>query len=309
MTEYELFKLLCYNQSVSLADSDTAKTYYDSLINKGLAVILNNNDLLLSSPIIPLDIDRISNFLPTQSSAIRNNIKIVYDTDSTNKLLSTETKQPILVAEYQSSGKGRSGRQWISPIGHNIYLSIKYDNFTNQNLSFFPLYVSLQLAQTLSSAGIDGISIKWPNDLYLHQLKFCGCILEACFSSKSIILGIGINVSMPESYTKIIDQPFTSISQFYENDLCDRNYLLAMLLPQLINLFDDFNPDVIPQYLINYDQFNFLKGKSLMVYDNNTHYIADYVSINSDGSLKVKTMDGYKDLYSADVSVRVGSDA
>jgi BirA family biotin operon repressor/biotin-[acetyl-CoA-carboxylase] ligase len=309
MTEYQLFRILCDKGEFAFADTNQAHLFYDDLIKKGLEVSLDGNHLILNTPIIPLDIERIKDYLPAQSHYLLDALKIVYETDSTNKQLLSTNNTDILLAEYQSAGKGRLGKQWVSPMGHNIYLSIKYPYLLDKDISFLPLYISLQLAKVLNKAGIEGISIKWPNDLYLHNVKFSGSLLEACFSSKQIILGIGINVTMTDSYKNIIDQPYTSISQFYSHSLCDRNYLLAKILPNLYPLVNNFDLSLIDEYLNDYEHYNYLKGKSLMVIENNNTYVADYSSINKNGSLKVKLNGTYKDIYSADVSVRLSNNA
>jgi biotin-(acetyl-CoA carboxylase) ligase len=81
--------------------------------------------------------------------------------------------------------------------------------------------------------------------------------------------------------------------------------LLAKILPNLYPLLNNFDLSLIDEYLNDYEHYNYLKGKSLMVIENNNNYVADYSSINKNGSLKVKLNGTYKDIYSADVSVRL----
>ncbi len=291
---------------VSFTNSAITREWYNTFVTKGLDVTISENSILLNAQLVALDKEKITHFLPQSSKNISKLLKIIYQTTSTNTEIRNSDSVQILVAEFQSSGKGRNNRNWVSPIGHNIYLSIKFTNFDNDNISFLPVYLSLLLAESLTNLGLNDVSIKWPNDLYISGNKVSGSILEFYTSniSNTIIIGIGINVTMPVYDHAEIDQPYTSISKHGDKLLTDRNYLLATILPSLYTSINTYQPSKIPEYLKRFDTFNYLKGKDLLIKERNSEYLASYKSINYDGSLQVIKDNQLVNLYAADVSVR-----
>jgi len=307
MTEYQLFKLLCIKGRIELPDSQIAESWYQKFHSKGLNLIIHNNCLVLNEKLSVLDVDEIEGFLPESDKHLSKVIKIVYQTTSTNTELHSDNSNQILLTEFQSAGKGRNNRSWVSPVGYNIYLSIKFTNFETKNISFLPIYFSILIVEALTKAGIDGLSIKWPNDLYLHNKKFSGSILD-CYSLNSnnvLIFGLGINVSMPVDDKKEIEQDYTSLSQYYNNKLINRNYLLSCILPSLCSCFENYQSSLINDYINRFNKFNWLSGKELLIKEKNSTYSAKYEQINKDGSLRVKRNDQFCDLYAADISVKL----
>lgn len=307
MTEYQLFKLLCIEGKIVLSNSHLAQGWYQKFLSKGLHLTINNNCLILNDAITVLDVEEILHFLPESSKSLSKLIKVVYQATSTNLDIRTDDSNQILLTEYQSAGKGRNNRKWISPVGHNIYLSVKFSNYAGNNISFLPIYISILVVEALSKAGIEGLSIKWPNDLYLYNKKFSGSILD-CYTSNSanmLILGLGINVTMPVDNQKEIDQDFTSLSQFYTNKLVNRNYLLSHILPTLYSCLESYNPTLIDSYITRFNKYNMLLGKNLLIKERELSYAAKYEQINKDGSLRVKKNNKFCDLYAADISVRL----
>ena len=97
--------------------------------------------------------------------------------DSTNsalrRLAIEDQHAAVILAEHQSGGRGRRGRQWHSPYARNIYLSIgwKLENSLSE-LGCLSLVVALATARALSRAGLNGHMVKWPNDLLLDGRKY-----------------------------------------------------------------------------------------------------------------------------------------
>ena len=127
---------------------------------------------------------------------------------STSRYLREQARQGIpagsvVVAEEQTAGYGRRGRQWHSPAGRNLYFSVllrpKLDYTRVPQLS---LVAAAALWQALSGAGVTGkLMIKWPNDLYLEGRKLAGIIAEmqpGCRGPEFVVLGIGLNVNTRE---------------------------------------------------------------------------------------------------------------
>jgi BirA family biotin operon repressor/biotin-[acetyl-CoA-carboxylase] ligase len=103
----------------------------------------------------------------------------------------------VCIAEYQNAGRGRRGRQWVSPFGSHLYLSMYWH--LDQGISAamgLSLVSALAVSDTIKIMfGID-VQLKWPNDVYLDGVKLAGILidLEGQVSEPShSVIGIGIN--------------------------------------------------------------------------------------------------------------------
>jgi BirA family biotin operon repressor/biotin-[acetyl-CoA-carboxylase] ligase len=130
------------------------------------------------------------------------------ETPSTNLYLREHLqKEPlpegsIVIAESQTAGRGQAGNSWVSAPGANLTFSLllyPYTILANRQFILSQI-VSLAVKETLD-AHIKGISIKWPNDIYWHDKKICGILIENNLSGErlhSSIVGIGINLNQTQ---------------------------------------------------------------------------------------------------------------
>lgn len=112
---------------------------------------------------------------------------------STNtELLATGAPGSVLIADEQTAGRGRMGRQWVSPAGSVLSLSALVDAPTTDNLGLASLAAGLAVADVVPEA-----ELKWPNDALLGGKKFAGILSEADLSGDTprVVVGIGINVA------------------------------------------------------------------------------------------------------------------
>ena len=129
------------------------------------------------------------------------------ETDSTNRYLSdlcdNTPTAPIeyttVTARFQTSGKGQRGNSWESEAGQNLLFStVLYPRFVEARRQFvLSQIVSLAVKEELDTY-TEGISIKWPNDIYWHEKKICGMLIENVLEGNRIgrcIPGIGINLN------------------------------------------------------------------------------------------------------------------
>ena len=108
----------------------------------------------------------------------------------------------VILAETQSSGKGRMGRPWYSPKGKNLYLSvILHPRSAARNIPWLGLASAVALVRVIEQELALTAHVKWPNDVYISRYKVAGILTEAVFQNsqiESVILGIGVNVNMRE---------------------------------------------------------------------------------------------------------------
>lgn len=105
----------------------------------------------------------------------------------------------IVVAEHQTQGKGRRGREWVSPARKNLYFSaILRPELPPQRAPELTLVAAVALAETLSEAGVDA-RIKWPNDVQVGGKKIAGILTELSADAEQVhfvVLGVGVNLNV-----------------------------------------------------------------------------------------------------------------
>ena len=133
---------------------------------------------------------------------------ILKQTDSTNRYLISmcEEKQDkldpftVVMSDYQTAGKGQRGNSWESEAGANLTFSfVVYPSFIAAKRQFIiSQIVSLGIVNALKNYEKEGFSIKWPNDIYYHDKKICGMLIEVYLDGMDLgrcVCGIGLNVN------------------------------------------------------------------------------------------------------------------
>lgn len=142
-----------------------------------------------------------------------------------------------LVAEWQSSGRGRQGRPWFGIPGGSLMFSLGWHFEHNRAfLSGLPLAMSLAIARALEKEGFSGIQLKWPNDLVHHFRKLGGILVELSGDAQGptqAVIGVGINITFPKQARADISQAVADLSGVNDQPP-DRNLLLTRILLEMI---------------------------------------------------------------------------
>ncbi|MBX7434442.1 biotin--[acetyl-CoA-carboxylase] ligase [Mycobacterium sp. Y57] len=128
-------------------------------------------------------------------------VDVVEETGSTNADLiaraaaGEDIAGAVLLAEYQSAGRGRHGRTWSAPPRSQIAMSVGVDTtgVSPDGWGWLPLLAGLAVAQTVRDLGIDA-GLKWPNDILVGTGKLAGILAEV--TGPVIVVGLGLNVSL-----------------------------------------------------------------------------------------------------------------
>lgn len=230
--------------------------------------------------------------------------------DSTNsaiqRLAVEEQHGVVILAEQQTSGRGRRGRQWHSPFGRNLYLSLgwKFEKPLS-DLGCLPLVVAISAASALSRAGLVGHQIKWPNDIQLDGQKLCGCLVEMQADAQTnchAVLGVGINVHMPaaEANTEI-DQAWTDLQAQLPD--CSRNIVAALLLEELITHLGQFDEHGFARFRPLWRQLDGLEGQTIEVVAGDQTRRGIARGIDDNGALLLDTGSHVLSLHSGEVSL------
>jgi len=115
----------------------------------------------------------------------------------------------IVLAEVQEQGRGRRGRSWFGRAGDSLQFSVLLrPPLRPQEATLIPLLAATSVYRALKGLGIEGVGIKWPNDVLIDGRKLCGVLCEMSVDMEGIqfaMLGIGLNVNTPgEQFPKEI---------------------------------------------------------------------------------------------------------
>ncbi|MGI5949132.1 biotin--[acetyl-CoA-carboxylase] ligase [Peptoniphilus sp.] len=239
------------------------------------------------------------------------NIKVFDSIDSTNTeakrmLYSEEVDNfTVLVANEQTGGRGRRGRNFSSPKGTGIYFSIIFHPEETFDISYFDLVTvraAVSVAQGIEeSTGVKS-EIKWVNDIFVNKKKVCGILseLDADFETKtvkSIIVGCGINVNEPKGG---FNEDLQNIAGFVGTNII-RNEILAKILNKFYhNYYEETEENILKYYKEN----SLVLGKNLTFIKNDEKFTGIGKDINEKGNLIVETENGIMTLSSGEVSVR-----
>lgn len=156
-----------------------------------------------------------------RTALIGRSIVVREETESTNDDLWELGRQgaeegTVVIAEMQRAGKGRRGRQWVSPPNRNLYMSVLLrPPFPPADAAMISLLAGVVLCETMHEVFQLRAAIKWPNDLLLEGMKAAGILAEMQAEQESIhflILGIGVNLNMdPDMFPKDLRYPATSV--------------------------------------------------------------------------------------------------
>jgi BirA family biotin operon repressor/biotin-[acetyl-CoA-carboxylase] ligase len=121
----------------------------------------------------------------------------------------------LALAEQQSAGRGRRGRDWVSPFAANLYLSLAV-SFSGGAAAIegLSLAVGVAVRRALLRFGCD-CELKWPNDILCGGQKLGGILLEMTgdpVGDCRVVIGVGLNVAMPAAAAGQIDQPWTDLA-------------------------------------------------------------------------------------------------
>ena len=244
-------------------------------------------------------------------------IRFLQNTGSTNDdALAWATEDAddlsLVVADEQTSGRGRLGRRWITPPGTALALSLILHPtpIESEHFALLSGLGALALTRLLKDHGL-AASIKWPNDVLIAGRKVAGILVEAVWLGdivESVVVGIGVNV-LPESIPpeKEVQYPATSVHS--EGLLIDRIDLLHSLLSSIIS----FRP------LIGKDAFIKEWENSLAFKDEPVKVWTESESepppadasltgilrgLNPDGSLNLETPAGIKIINYGEIRLR-----
>jgi BirA family biotin operon repressor/biotin-[acetyl-CoA-carboxylase] ligase len=237
-------------------------------------------------------------------------LELLLDVDSTNTYLFNRAsdhmgKRYAVMAEKQNHGRGRRGRQWVSPFGRNIYLSLLVSFSGGMSaLEGLSLTTAIAVERALRRLNIDGVGLKWPNDIYAEGRKLAGILLEVTGEYNShcqVVIGIGLNLSMSESEAKDIDQPWVDLRSLNPN--LSRNEVAGVLLDELLTCIDTFQKEGFAPLQEYWSERDIYHESEVSVVSPSQEITGVVKGVNRKGELLLKTSRGMEVISAGELSV------
>jgi BirA family biotin operon repressor/biotin-[acetyl-CoA-carboxylase] ligase len=265
----------------------------------------------LTWPLEPLDAASIRSALDPALRRRIGDVDLHWQIDSTSSALlraaATGARDlSVCVAETQSAGRGRRGRGWVSPLGGNVYFSLLRRFAAGMGaLSGLSLVAGIALVDALADCGVEGVGLKWPNDVLADGRKLAGILVELggeFLGPCHAVIGIGINVRLPRRAKT--GQPSTDLASLCAQGAPSRNVLIARLLTRLVAALDRFEREGFGAFRAEFARHDLLAGHAVRVQTSDGAHEGMAEGVDARGALRVRHA-GVAAVYdSAEVSVR-----
>ena len=265
----------------------------------------------LAAPLDLLDAADIQARLSAVSRRQLAGIAVLDEVDSTNTWLMAEAHEfpAVCLAERQTAGRGRRGRQWVSPFAANLYMSCawRFDDLP-PGFSALAMVAAVAAARALSTLGAPGVAIKWPNDLLAEGRKLGGILVDMQGEPPGqarAVIGIGINVRMPAAAAAHIDQPWTDLATQMPDHPPPRNALAAALIEELLQALRVFAVQGFGAFAAVWRTLDLAAGRSVQLHHQQQVIRGTALGVDQDGALLLQTGGGTQRFVSGDLSLRL----
>jgi BirA family transcriptional regulator, biotin operon repressor / biotin---[acetyl-CoA-carboxylase] ligase len=218
----------------------------------------------------------------------------------------------IISAKQQTAGKGRKGRQWVSPPGDNLYftLLIKDPEIEIKQLSSLPQIMALAVNNMLKQCGIKNSWIKWPNDVYVNHNKICGILCESRLQGSTLsalAIGVGVNINMSAETLDAIDTPATSmIIESKDTKPYIADEILHFILMKFLDGYQLYiNEETRAQIIEQWRESSQLIGRQVILQNGDKKIFGTAVDFNEDGEIIIQTENGFETFSYGDLSLRL----
>ncbi|MGY6274175.1 bifunctional biotin--[acetyl-CoA-carboxylase] ligase/biotin operon repressor BirA [Methylomonas sp. MgM2] len=272
-------------------------------------VAVSGKGYKLQRPLQLLDRRQLDAYLDESAGALISLLEIHAVMPSTNAYLSeiacrTHESGRVCLAEYQTAGKGRRGRSWVSPFGHNIYLSVLWHYPDGPAaIAGLSLAVGVAVVKALHRIGATDVGLKWPNDIYWQERKLGGVLIEVSGESGGpcdAVIGLGLNLYLPEQQAETIDRVWVDLEQILGESVAGRrNRLVALLLNEMLPLIAGFDQQALPKVVNEWRDFDCMQGKAATLFIGSRRHDGIVKGITDQGLLLLEDESGQIRAYAS----------
>ena len=264
----------------------------------------------LADPLQLLDAAAIGAALSEGCRGRLKGITVLDSVDSTNTWVAARSADPeVCFAEFQSAGRGRRGRSWVSPFGANLYLSLswRFDEWP-PGFTALGMVTAIAAVRALGVLGLAEVRIKWPNDLIAAGRKLGGVLIDIQGEppgATRAVIGLGLNVRMPATAAGQIDQPWMDLTTLSDGNPPDRNALAAALVESLVAALLEFETAGFAAFAEDWQALDLVAGKAVALHSHEQTVTGVAAGVDEQGALLLRTSLGLKRFVSGDLSLRM----
>jgi BirA family biotin operon repressor/biotin-[acetyl-CoA-carboxylase] ligase len=211
----------------------------------------------------------------------------------------------VELAELQIEGRGRRGRGWFSPYANNLALSVgAYLPHTPSELGGFSLCVGLAIADLLQGLGIEGVELKWPNDVLIVGRKVAGILIELHTrdAGSEVVIGIGLNFRLPPEARATIDQPVTDLEEVGAH--LSRNRVAGGLISSLVDYIEGFSSGGFAPMIDAFNELHRFHDRACFLIIGEERLSGIVRGVTEGGALLLEVDGGIRAFHSGEVSLR-----
>ncbi len=286
-----------------IAQWNTQGVVIDSVTGKGYR---------LHSPIQWLNKEQVWSKI---SSSVQQHIfsfDVLQFVSSTNDVVAKNLAQQhqsgiICITEMQGAGRGRRGREWLSPPAGNFYGSVGWifnDGFSV--IEGLSLAVGVAIIKAMESVGASDLELKWPNDVLHQGKKIAGILIEMTGEVGGpcqVVVGVGVNLQLPEVIKQQITQPVTDLYSICGHAV-NRQIITAEIISEIISLLSGYDKTGFSKWQNEWLSYDAFKNKPILIIgmQEPLHGIAR--GVDEHGNLLLETEGDMMKVYGGEVSLR-----
>lgn len=216
-------------------------------------------------------------------------------------------REVVAFGEAQSAGRGRRGRQWLSPFARNIYCTVGIDRtISGAHQGLLSIVTGVALCTALRTATGLEVSLKWPNDLLLDGRKCGGILIESRALGNEryfFAVGYGLNLSMSDDELATLDRPATCLGRYLEV-APDRSQLLEASIASVVAGIRGFDPAAVERLAAEFAGFDAYRDAEVEVVSGEQRTRGVNRGIDERGQLRLETAQGIELHSAAEISLR-----
>jgi len=236
--------------------------------------------------------------------------------DSTNSAMMDKADgnvrdRHICFAEMQTSGRGRRGRQWLSPFARNLYFSVLWPFSQGiAGIQGLSLAVGLAIHRVVQRHGVKEAGLKWPNDILVNSngahAKLGGILIEITgdvTDNCQVVIGVGLNLDVSSRDQAQLDQQAIGLKQLGFNG--SRNQLAADVVNELVSVLAQFEEQGFSGFQRDWNDADCFSGQPLKVMLPSSDIQGVGAGVNSKGEYQLETSSGLQLINAGEVSLRL----
>jgi BirA family biotin operon repressor/biotin-[acetyl-CoA-carboxylase] ligase len=270
----------------------------------------------LPNPVELLDARRMGVEIGPQRIGLLRKLELLFEVDSTNTRLLDNAPPPrgsadACLSELQHAGRGRRGRRWIAPFGGGVALSMAW-TFSDgaSSLAALSLGVGVAVWRALVRAGAEGVTLKWPNDIWFQDRKIGGVLIELRAEASGpahVVIGLGLNVTLTAAARREIEAGGVRVAAVA--DACavapSRNLVAGAILDELLSMLGQFEREGFAAFRDAWTALDALSGRPAQVLLADTAISGTARGVDQEGALLLETGDRVQRFVSGEASLRV----